>query len=78
MRKRGVTFAVVVVKGHVTASATEADRTIAAFQPIFPGVPVVLMRQDGWGRAAYYGRRDIARFMASVPGGAVSWRRYTV
>ncbi len=46
IREQGVTFAVVIVKKHVIDSSTEAGRAIAAFQPVFPGVPVVLMAQD--------------------------------
>src|SRR5262245_20060858 len=46
IREQRVTFAVVVVKKHVIDSRIEADQTIAAFQPVFPGLPVVLMAQD--------------------------------
>ena len=41
-------------------------------------VPVVLMAQDSRGRATYYGRPDIAKFMASVPLHAIPWREYTI
>ena len=46
IREQGVTFAVVIVKMHVIDSSNEAGRAIAAFQPVFPGLPVVLMAQD--------------------------------
>jgi hypothetical protein len=78
IREQGVTFAVVIVKKHVIDSRSEAGRAIAAFQPVFPGVPVVLMAQDCQGTPTYYGRQDIARFLASVPLEAIPWKQYTV
>jgi hypothetical protein len=67
----------VVVGRHVLDSSTEAGRAIAAFQPVFPGLPVVLMAQDARGTPTCYGRQDIARFLASVPPSAIPWRQYT-
>ena len=79
IREQGVTFAVVIVKKHVIdGGSTEAGRAIAAFQPVFPGLPVVLMAQDYQGTPTYYGRQDIARFLASVPLEAIPWKQYTV
>jgi hypothetical protein len=77
IREQGISFAVVIVKKHVIDSA-EANQTIAAFQPVFPGLPVVLMAQDHQGTPTYYGRQDIARFLASVPLEAIPWKQYTV
>jgi hypothetical protein len=78
IREQGVTFAVVIVKQHVIGNSIEARRTIAAFQPVFPGLPIVLMAQDSRGTPTYYGRQDIARFLASVPLKAIPWKQYTV
>lgn len=78
IREQGVTFAVVIVKRHVVDNRHEADRTIEAFQPTFPGLPVILMAQDSRGVPTYYGRQDIARFMASVSLDAIPWKRYTI
>jgi hypothetical protein len=39
---------------------------------------VVLMAQDSKGVPTYYGRRDIAKFMANVPLSAVPWKGYSV
>lgn len=79
IREQGVTFAVVIVKKHVIDSgSTEAGRAIAAFQPVFPGLLVVLMAQDYQGTPTYYGRQDIARFLADVPLEAIPWMEYTV
>jgi hypothetical protein len=78
IREQGVTFAVVVVKHHVVQSHYEAVRAISAFQPCFPGMPVVLVGQDSRGVPTYFGRPDIARFLSGVPMSAVPWKTYTV
>jgi hypothetical protein len=78
IREQGITFAVVIVKKHVIDSSIEAGRAIAAFQPVFPGLPVLLMAQDYQGTPTYYGRQDIARFLANVPLEAIPWKEYTV
>jgi len=78
IKERGITFAVVIVKKTVVVNRIEADRAIQSFQPIFPNIPIILMAQDYRGRPTYYGRRDIARFLASVPLNAIPWREYTV
>jgi hypothetical protein len=78
IREQGVTFAVVVVKEHVINNSFEADRTIRAFQPAFPGLPIVLMAQDYRGVPTYYGRRDISKFMADVPLECVPWAEYSI
>lgn len=77
IREQGVTFAVVIVKPQVVQNPTAAAEAIQAFTPVF-GVPVVLMAQDSRGTPTYRGRPDIARFMASVPLQAVSWKEYTI
>ncbi len=78
LREQGVTFALVVVKSHIVTNRSEAGQTISAFQLHFPGMPVVLVGQDSRGTPTYFGRPDIARFMASVPLNAVPWKTYTV
>ncbi len=57
--------------------SSEANRAISSFQPLFPGLPLVLMAQDSRGTPTYYGRRDIAKFMANVPLSSVPWKEYT-
>lgn len=77
IKEQGVTFAVVVVKPQVTQNSLEARRAIAAFSGAFDGLPVVLMSQDR-GRARFYGRPDLAKFLASVPVHCIPWRKYTM
>jgi hypothetical protein len=78
IREQGVEFAIVVVKQHVLDNRLEANDAIAAFRPVFGGLPIVLMAQDMRGRPTYYGRPDIARFLANVPVSRIPWHRYTV
>ncbi|MGL4396282.1 MAG: hypothetical protein ACRCS9_07075 [Hyphomicrobium sp.] len=77
IREQGQTFAVVVVKPHVVNNRSEADEAIRSLFPVFR-LPVVLMAQDSSGRAKYFGRPDIARFMSSVPLSSVPWRDYSI
>lgn len=78
LREQGVTFAIVVVKRHIVDNRAEAQSAIRSFSPVFPGVPVVLMAQDSSGRATYFGRPDITRFMSHVSPSRVPWKRYTL
>jgi len=78
IREQDITFAIVIVKEHVLNNSFEADRAILAFQPAFPGLPVILMAQDHRGVPTYYGRRDISQFMANVPMECVPWAQYSI
>lgn len=76
IREQGVTFGIVVVKGSALNDPTRRDRLVAHSSRVFGGIPTVLMAQQANGRARYYGRRDIVRFMANVPLQSVPWKRY--
>lgn len=76
-KEQGVTFAVVVVQRHVLNPGTR-DSAQASFQPAFPGVPIVLMAQDGQGVPTYYGRPDLVRFLRNVPVEALPWREWSI
>jgi hypothetical protein len=78
IREQGVTFAVVIVRSDVVHNRTRAAETIQGFGGVFPGLPIVLMAQDGRGRPTYYGRTDIARFLSRVPLQAIPWREYSL
>ena len=77
IKEQGVTFAVVVVKAAVLNSTQQANEAIRAFGPVFAGLPVVLMAQDGRGRPTYYGRKDLSGFLSRVPLSAIPWKRYS-
>jgi hypothetical protein len=76
--EQGVTFAIVVVKNHVLDSQSSANQARATFAPLFPGVPLVLMGQDGFGTPKYFGRPDIVDFLANIDPSRIPWRRYDV
>ncbi|MDA8124057.1 MAG: hypothetical protein M0009_02550 [Deltaproteobacteria bacterium] len=78
IKEQGVTFAVVIVKKPFVDNRIEANKAIKSFQPIFPGIPIVLMAQDHRGTPEYYGRQDLSRFLANVPVSAIPWKEYTV
>lgn len=78
VREQNVTFAIAVVKQHVIDSRSSASSAISAFSRVFPGMPVVLMAQDPRGRAKYFGRPDITRFLANLPLRAIPWREYSL
>lgn len=78
VREQGVSFAVVAVKRHILENRAEAGRTAESFRSLFSGLPIVLVGQDARGRATYFGRPDIVRFLSNVPLRAIPWRDYTV
>jgi hypothetical protein len=77
VREQGQTFAIVVVKPHVTQNQHSAATAIQSFGPYFPSMPIVLMSQNSRGQATYYGRRDISNFLAKVPQNSIPWKTYT-
>ena len=74
LREQGVEFAAVIVKDHVVTSSHDSDETIAGLEFRF-GRPVVLM---GERNGRWYGRRDLAQFMARVHPARIPWRRGTI
>lgn len=76
IREQGVTFGVMAVKAAVLNDPSRRDAIVAQASIAFGGIPVVLMGQAPNGRARYYGRVDLVRFMANVPFSAVPWKRY--
>ncbi len=76
IKEQGVTFAVVVVKKPVIDNRIQANKAIQSFQPLFLGIPLVLMALDYRGKPKYYGRRDIVRFLAGVPFNTIPWKEY--
>lgn len=78
IREQGLSFAVVIVKPQAINNRSQAEQMIRGAAPIFGGVPVVLMAQDGRGRPTYYGRKDISKFMSTVPMHAIPWKKYTI
>ena len=78
VREQGVTFGIVVVNRHVLDDTGRANNVSRGFGHIFGAAPVVLMAQDHAGRAKFFGRSDIVRFLSRVPMRAIRWREYTI
>ena len=75
IREQGVEFAVVLVKPSAAAAA-QREATQQAASRYFPGLPVMLCSQDSSGRATYYGRQDIARFLSRLAIGQIPWKKF--
>jgi len=75
IKEQGVTFAVVAVKPAAAAPGTRHSTASSAAR-LFPGCPVVLMSQDHTGRATFYGRSDLVRFLSRVSLHSLPWRRF--
>jgi hypothetical protein len=80
VREQGVTFAIIIVKQHVTASPTEANEMRASIQTVrdFVGIPIILASQNSQGTFEYQGRRDIVDFLASIDASRIPWKRYSI
>lgn len=77
IHEQGITFAVVVVKHHITGSNHAADTAREGFQGYFPGLPVVLASQDSRGAFRFHGRTDLAKFLAALHPSQIPWKEYT-
>lgn len=78
VKEQGVTFAIVIVKGHVLQSSNREDvrRDFARFFPL--GIPIILMAQNSSGTPRYHGRKDIVNFLANINHARIPWKRYSV
>lgn len=77
VKEQGVTFAIVVVKSHVLQAQSESQSAARAFMPYFPGMPIILMAQDGRGVPIYWGRKDIVNFLANIHISQIPWKEYS-
>lgn len=75
IREQGTRFFIVVVKRSLIESPVRRSETIAWVERAV-GVPTVLAAQDVDGTRQYVGRRDLVRFLASVPFHAIPWSKY--
>ena len=76
VEERGVTFAIVLVKGYATQTTSESAKTRAAFQVCFPGMPLILASQDHRGVFAYQGPDDIVRLISNISPDRIPWKEY--
>ena len=73
---KGVTFAIVIVKTHVLNNQQQAQEAKVGFARFFPGLPIILMAQDGRGVPTYYGRKDIVRFLSNIHISMIPWKEF--
>jgi len=78
IKEQGITFAVVIVKKQVVDSTAGSRDAISNFTRCFPGMPLVLMAQDGRGIPTYRGRKDIINFLSNTPLSAIPWKEYSI
>lgn len=78
IKEQGVLFGIVVVKAHVLNSPSDRNQILNFGIRAFGAVPIVLMAQDASGTPTYYGRKDIVRFLSSVPFQRIPWREYLI
>ena len=76
--EQGVTFAIVVVKPHVTQYTARAVSFRREIAPFFPNMPIILMSQDRDGKPRYYGRKDIVDFLKMVKVEQIRWKTYHI
>jgi hypothetical protein len=53
IREQGVTVAVVIVRPSLLQNTTGANRATPSFQPVFLGMPVILMTENSCGRPRF-------------------------
>lgn len=59
IKEQGVTFAITVVKRYILNSQIQCQQAVQSFQPLFPGMPIVLMGQDTRRTPTYWGGRTL-------------------
>lgn len=74
--EQDVTFAIAVVQPHVVGDQKKYEQLMPILEPIFPGVPIILMTINPQGVPIFYGRQDIVNFLTKVPIQTIPWRWY--
>lgn len=78
IKEQGVTFAIVVVKPGVLEFGIKREEIRQEYKKYFPGMPIILMAQNGRGMPVYHGRTDIVKFLANIDYRRIPWKKYTV
>jgi hypothetical protein len=72
--EQGVTFVVVQVEARFVDNYYAGQRVIASFKQRFGVDEVVLYSVEPQGKASYFGRSDIVRFLSDFPSSSLPWR----
>lgn len=80
IRERGVVFGVLLVRSQVLQNFAQRSEVMrsAASLPMFAGLPLVLAGKQTNRAMKYFGRKDLAAFLASVDASQIPWREYVV
>ena len=78
IKEQGVTFGIIVVKPHVLNNPSARTGMQSFGVRAFGNMPIVLMAQHSTGRATYWGRSDLTKFLSRVPLGCIPWREYQI
>lgn len=70
IKEQEVIFAIVVVKPTVLNSSTTRESDRNSFSTVIPGMPIILMSQNG--------RTDIVNFLVKVNPRRIPWKTYTI
>ncbi|MBG4984746.1 hypothetical protein [Pseudomonas aeruginosa] len=73
---QGIPFASVLVRPSAISSQKAKEDAVAFFQPYFPSVPLVLAAQGSDGRVTFWGKDDLAKFLANNSH-AIQWCNYS-
>jgi len=77
VEEQGIRFAVLQVPAYRVESQQEAEEAIASYARLFPSLPVVLMAVGGAAGTTYWGRQDLASFMARQPPASITWQKFS-
>lgn len=77
IKEQGVSFAITIVKNNILTSQSQCQSAALSFQPLFPGLPIVLMSQDSRGTPTFWGRKDIVNFLSHIHPAQIPWKEYT-
>jgi hypothetical protein len=77
LKEEGLAFAIIIVKPHVLEYAGDREAMLGQLKPLFPGLPLVLMAQDGQGQPVYHGPEQVIRILRGVRPEQIPWKEYT-
>lgn len=77
IKEQGIAFAIVIVKPHILDFAGDREAMAAQLKPLFPGLPIVLMAQDGLANPRWWGPPKIVELLQGVAVAQIPWKEYT-
>ena len=77
LKEQGYLFAIVIVQPHILDFRDDREAMLAQLKPLFPGMTVVLMAQDGLARPRWFGPEPIVAILQGVRPEQIAWKEYT-